>query len=59
MTTRTRSNTVVFRHPFLLKRVDCVAATPAPQDPRRQTLISNVLDDFQRLSRLDGGDVIK
>ena len=53
MTTRTRSNTVVFRHPFLLQRVDRVAATPAPQDPRRQTLISNVLDDFQRLSRPD------
>jgi hypothetical protein len=33
------------------------ASTPAAQDPRRQTLISNVLADFQRLSRLDGGNV--
>ena len=30
------------------------AATPAAQDPRRQTLIANVLEDFARLSR-DGG----
>jgi hypothetical protein len=26
------------------------AATPAGQDPRRQTLITHVLDDFARLS---------
>src|SRR5256714_14150380 len=35
------------------------ASTPAAQDPRRQKLISNVLDDFRRLSELDGGDVTK
>jgi hypothetical protein len=35
------------------------AATPAAQDPRRQTLIANVLDDFQRLSRIDGVDFTK
>lgn len=29
------------------------AATPAAQDPRRQTLIANVLDDLQRLTRAD------
>jgi hypothetical protein len=29
------------------------ASTPAAQDPRRQTLIANVLDDFQRLSAND------
>jgi hypothetical protein len=33
------------------------AATPAAQDPRRQKLIGNVLDDFRRLSQLDSGDV--
>jgi len=27
------------------------AATPSGQDPRRQTLIKAVLDDFDRLSR--------
>ena len=32
---------------YLLK---LFAATPAGQDPRRQTLIANVLDDFARLS---------
>jgi hypothetical protein len=32
---------------YLLK---LFAATPAGQDPRRQTLIANVLDDFKRLS---------
>jgi hypothetical protein len=32
---------------YLLK---LFAATPAGQDPRRQTLIANVLDDFTRLS---------
>jgi hypothetical protein len=31
------------------------AATPTGQDPRRQTLIKAVLDDFSRLSR-DVGD---
>jgi hypothetical protein len=29
------------------------AATPAAQDPRRQTLIANLLEDFRRLSRAD------
>ena len=32
---------------YLLK---LFAATPAGQDPRRQTLIAHVLDDFARLS---------
>jgi hypothetical protein len=32
---------------YLLK---LFAATPAAQDPRRRTLIANVLDDFTRLS---------
>jgi hypothetical protein len=32
------------------------AATPAAQDPRRQKLIANVLDDFHRLSRNDQAD---
>jgi hypothetical protein len=32
---------------YLLK---LFAATPAGQDPRRQTLIANVLDDFARLA---------
>jgi hypothetical protein len=32
---------------YLLK---LFAATPAAQDPRRQRLIANVLDDFTRLS---------
>jgi hypothetical protein len=31
------------------------ASTPAAQDPRRQMLIANVLDDFQRLARIDAG----
>jgi hypothetical protein len=31
------------------------ASTPAAQDPRRQTLIANVLDDFQRLTRIEAG----
>src|SRR5437016_6450155 len=35
------------------------ASTSAAQDHRRQKLISNVLDDFRRLSELDGGDVTK
>jgi hypothetical protein len=29
------------------------ATTPAAQDPRRQTLIANVLDDFRRLGLPD------
>ena len=29
------------------------ASTPVAQDPRRQQLISNVLDDFRRLSGVD------
>lgn len=29
------------------------ATTPAAQDPRRQTLIANVLDDFRRLGLAD------
>lgn len=33
------------------------ASTPAAQDPRRQTLIGNVLDDLERLSRVDEGDI--
>jgi hypothetical protein len=33
------------------------AATPAAQDPRRQTLIANVLDDFRRLGGNDRADV--
>jgi hypothetical protein len=32
------------------------ASTPAAQDPRRQKLIANVLDDFRRLSRNDQAD---
>lgn len=32
------------------------ASTPAAQDPRRQTLIANLLDDFERLSRACAGD---
>jgi hypothetical protein len=35
------------------------AATPAAQDPRRQTLIANVLDDFRRLAGNDQADVTK
>jgi hypothetical protein len=31
------------------------ASTPAAQDPRRQMLIANVLDDFQRLAQIDPG----
>jgi hypothetical protein len=30
------------------------AATPVAQDPRRQTLIASVLDDFARLAEADG-----
>ena len=32
------------------------ASTPVAQDPRRQKLIANVLDDFRRLSRIDDGE---
>jgi len=35
------------------------AATPAAQDPRRQKLIANVLDDFRHLSRNDAADSTK
>jgi hypothetical protein len=35
------------------------AATPAAQDPRRQKLIANVLDDFCRLSSSDQADATK
>jgi hypothetical protein len=31
------------------------AVTPAAQDPRRQKLIANTLDDFRRLCRTDKG----
>jgi hypothetical protein len=31
------------------------AVTAAAEDPRRRTLIANVLDDFARLSRTSGG----
>ena len=39
---------------YLLK---LYAATPAAQDPRRQQLIVNVLDDFAHLAALPAGDV--
>jgi hypothetical protein len=32
------------------------ATTPVAQDPRRQTLIASVLDDFARLTELDGAE---
>ena len=32
------------------------AATPVAQDPRRQTLIASVLEDFVRLSEADGAE---
>jgi len=35
------------------------ASTPAAQDPRRQRLIANVLDDFARLSRVAEEDSAK
>jgi adenosine deaminase len=34
--------------------LELFAATPAAQDPRRQTLIANVLEDFSRLSKPEG-----
>jgi hypothetical protein len=33
--------------------LDLFATTPSAQDPRRQTLIANVLDDFRRLGLPD------
>jgi hypothetical protein len=33
------------------------ASTPVAQDPRRQKLIANVLDDFRRLSGIDEEDL--
>lgn len=33
------------------------ASTPVAQDPRRQKLITNVLDDFRRLSGVDEKDL--
>lgn len=33
------------------------AATPAAEDPRRQKLIANVLEDFERLSQSDETDL--
>jgi hypothetical protein len=38
---------------YLLK---LFAATPAAQDPRRQTLIATVLEDFARLREDDAGE---
>jgi hypothetical protein len=35
------------------------ATTPAAQDPRRQTLIAHVLDDFRRLAGNEEADVSK
>ena len=35
------------------------ATTPVAQDPRRQTLIASVLEDFERLSEADGGEPTK
>jgi hypothetical protein len=35
------------------------ASTPAAQDPRRQTLIANLLEDFQRLARMDESGVLR
>jgi hypothetical protein len=32
------------------------ASTPAAEDPRRQKLIANVLDDFARLAKAGGDD---
>jgi hypothetical protein len=38
---------------YLLK---LLAGAPIAQDPRRQKLIANVIDDFERLTRNGGGD---
>jgi hypothetical protein len=35
------------------------AATQAAEDPRRQTLIANVLEDFARLAKLDSKTTTK
>lgn len=35
------------------------ATTPVAQDPRRQTLIASVLEDFARLSEADGTEATK
>jgi hypothetical protein len=35
------------------------AVTPSAQDPRRQTLIANVLEDFRRLASSDPPDKAK
>jgi hypothetical protein len=35
---------------------EAAAATPAAQDPRRQTLIATVLEDFARLREDDAGE---
>jgi hypothetical protein len=35
------------------------AATPVAQDPRRQTLIASVLEDFTRLSEAEGTEATK
>jgi hypothetical protein len=41
---------------YLLK---LLAATPIAQDPRRQKLIANVMEDFERLMRTGGGGSAK
>jgi len=41
---------------YLLK---LLAGTPIAQDPRRQQLIANVFDDFERLRRNSGGNGAK
>jgi hypothetical protein len=37
--------------------ISLFASTPVAQDPRRQKLIANVLDDFRRLSNIDEEDL--
>jgi hypothetical protein len=37
--------------------ISLFASTPVAQDPRRQKLIANVLDDFRRLSGTDETDI--
>jgi hypothetical protein len=41
---------------YLLK---LLAATPIAQDPRRQKLIADVVEDFERLTRIGGGGSAK
>jgi hypothetical protein len=41
---------------YLLK---LFADAPAARDPRRQKLIASVLEDFSRLSQIDGGETAK